>query len=330
MKRFAILGVGGNVGTRHVEAICQLGHQVVAAADPAGSGTALERLFPDAWFHRESDHFWHHLRQLPSADRVDIVSICTPNFLHVPHVLTALAMGANAICEKPLVIHPEQIQALAAAESKHGKRVFGILQLRCHPGLIRLRQEIRERRPHGSRFEVDITYVQPRTPAYFLTWKGRDDLSGGLAVDMGIHFVDLLLWLFGPCNSSEVHARTQRKVAGTLSLERACVRFLLSTDESDLPADVAGKSLRAFRRMTVDGHDVDFADPGTNLHQAAYGDVLQGRGLGIPDIAPSLELAHRLQHGPTSTPLADDFSEISHPTTASVAQPPAQFTPERP
>lgn len=302
MKRFAILGAGGNVGTRHLEAIHQLGHRVVAASDPAGATDALRGCFPDAWCCREPDRLWYHLEQLPEGERVDYVSVCTPNDLHAAHALLALKAGADVVCEKPLVIEPAHLDELARCEVRYGRRVHGILQLRYHPSLAHLRDRLDREPSGGRRSEASVTIVQPRDPAYFETWKGSEERSGGLLIDMGIHFLDLLVWLFGACQQGEVHVRSREKVAGRLDLERACVRFLLSTDAGDLPAAPATNPPPALRRMTVDGKDVDLSNPGMSLHAVAYREVLAGRGLRIEDLRPSLELACRLGRGPAGDP----------------------------
>jgi UDP-N-acetyl-2-amino-2-deoxyglucuronate dehydrogenase len=225
---------------------------------------------------------------------VDYVSICSPNYLHDAHIRLALRVGAHAICEKPLVINPWNLDALQELEQETGGRVNTVLQLRLHPQLVELRERIR--REAGSRVhDVSLTYITARGRWYDVSWKGSDERSGGVVTNIGIHFFDLLLWLFGPVNECEVHVRDPRRMAGYLELERARVRWFLSTDISDLPFTPQPGTKTTHRSITVDGAEVEFSDGFTDLHTRVYEEVLAGRGFGIADSRPSIELSHRIR-----------------------------------
>lgn len=298
-RRFALIGAAGFVAPRHVEAIRDTGNVLVAAVDPHDSVGHLDRHFPDCRFFTEVERFDRHLERLRREspdERVELVSVCSPNYLHDAHVRLALRVRASAICEKPLVIKPWNLDQLAELEQEHGGRVYTILQLRHHPGLLALR----ERLAHAGevRREVVLTYVTRRGAWYDVSWKGNRERSGGLAMNLGIHFFDLLIWLFGRPLAAEVHLRTRRRVAGALELERARVRWLLSVEAADLPSSVRGAGLTAHRSLTIDGEEVEFSGGFERLHTTAYEEILAGRGFGIADARPSLELVHAIGERP--------------------------------
>lgn len=308
MANFALLGAAGYVAPRHLRAIRDTGHRLVAACDRSDSVGVLDRFFPEARFFTETerlDRFLEKLRRRGADERVDYVSICTPNYLHDAHVRLALRVGATAICEKPLVISPWNLDQLAALEAEYGKRVFTVLQLRLHPALLALREQLgASTRAH----QVELTYVTPRGPWYQRSWKGSKEKSGGLAMNIGIHLFDLLTWLFGPVERGEVHLATPTRTGGALSLKRATASFYLSVDGADLPEARRAAGKQAFRSLTVDGVTTEFSEGFAELHTRVYADAMAGRGLGIEDSRPSVELVHRLTHAETVRP-----SDVVHP-----------------
>ncbi|HEX2062704.1 MAG TPA: Gfo/Idh/MocA family oxidoreductase [Thermoanaerobaculia bacterium] len=297
MKNFAIIGVGGFVAPRHLTAIKDTGNRLVAATDPNDSVGILDRYSYDVRFFREIerfDRFLERSRRGPEEGRVHYVSVCSPNYLHDAHVRLALRVGADAICEKPLVINPWNLDALEEIEHETGRRVFTILQLRVHPALVALRQRLEasrgERKP-----DVILTYVTARGGWYDVSWKGSEERSGGVAANIGIHFFDLLIWLFGGVQRSEVHLRAPRRMAGFLELEHANVRWFLSVDSSDLPFQVQPGLRQTYRSITVDGEELEFTEGFSDLHTRVYERTLQGEGFGIADARPSIELVHRIR-----------------------------------
>ena len=308
---FALTGVGGYIAPRHLKAIKDTGNRLVAAVDPSDSVGVLDRFFPDVKFFAEFERFDRHCekqRRLGEAQRVHYVSICSPNFLHDAHCRFALRIGADAICEKPLVLNPWNIDPLAELEAESGRRIWTVLQLRVHPELIALRERLRAERPAGKH-KVVLTYVTSRGPWYLVSWKGQVERSGGLATNIGIHFFDLLLWLFGGVERSEVHAAGPRTTAGLLELERAEVKWLLSIDRAVLPADLATSEQSTYRSITIDGQEVEFSDGFAELHTEVYRRVLGGSGFGLEEVRPSVSLAHQIR---VAQPVG--IGPDSHPT----------------
>jgi UDP-N-acetyl-2-amino-2-deoxyglucuronate dehydrogenase len=296
MKNFAITGVAGYIAPRHLKAIQDTGNRLVAAADPHDAVGILDRFAFDVRFFSEIERFDRHLEKLrrgPAESRVDYVSICSPNHLHDAHMRLALRVGADVICEKPLVINPWNLDALQEIERETGKRVRTVLQLRVHPQLIELRERLQQQT--SKRHEVRLTYITARGSWYDVSWKGHEDRSGGIVTNIGIHFFDLLLWLFGPLQSSEVHLREGHRAAGFLELQHADVRWYLSTDSSDLPFTPEPGKKTTFRSITVDGNEVEFSEGFTDLHTRVYEQVLAGGGFGIDDARPSIELTSKIR-----------------------------------
>ncbi len=301
MKNFALIGASGFVAPRHLKAIHDTGNTLVAATDPHDAAGVMDRFFPDARFFTEIERFDRFLekrRRGPAEERIDVVSICSPNYLHDAHIRMALRAGADAICEKPLVINPWNLDALEAIEAETGHRAWTVLQLRLLPPLIALRDELRKSAP-GSRPDVCLTYVTRRGPWYDVSWKGSEQKSGGVAMNIGIHFFDLLLWLFGPAQDSAVHLMDPRRMAGALELERARVRWFLSVEASDLPEEFRREGRPAYRSLTIDGRELEFSEGFTDLHTRLYEAVLSGHGYGIADARPSIELVYRIRTGKT-------------------------------
>jgi UDP-N-acetyl-2-amino-2-deoxyglucuronate dehydrogenase len=311
-KNFAITGVGGFVAPRHLKAIQDTGNRLVAAVDPHDAVGILDRFAFDVRFFTEFERFDRHLEKLrrgSAADRVDVVSICSPNYLHDAHIRLALRVGADAICEKPLVINPWNLDALQEIERETSKRVFTVLQLRLHPDLVALKARLEASR--ATMHDVTLTYITGRGGWYNVSWKGSEERSGGVVTNIGIHFFDLLLWLFGPLESSAVFNREPTKASGMLQLERARVRWSLSTDIRDLPfpPQVGGKT--TFRSIQVDGVEVEFSEGFVDLHTKVYAHMLSGDGFGIDDARPAIELAHRIRTGQIQ-PLAEPMPSAAY------------------
>ena len=311
-KNFAITGVGGFVAPRHLKAIQDTGNRLVAAVDPHDAVGILDRFAFDVRFFTEFERFDRHLEKLrrgPAEDRVDFVSVCSPNYLHDAHIRLALRVGANAICEKPLVINPWNLDGLQEIEQETGKRVFTVLQLRLHPDLVALKAKL-DASP-STMHDVTLTYITGRGRWYNVSWKGSEERSGGVVTNIGIHFFDLLLWLFGGVEESIVFNREPTKASGFLQLARARVRWSLSTDIRDLPfsPQVGGKT--TFRSIRVDGSEIEFSEGFVDLHTKVYKHVLDGAGFGIEDARPAIALAHRIRTGlvqPAAEPVAAGLS----------------------
>jgi UDP-N-acetyl-2-amino-2-deoxyglucuronate dehydrogenase len=303
-KNFAIIGVGGYIAPRHLRAIRDTGNRLIAAVDPKDSVGILDQYSYDVKFFTEIERFDRHLEKLrrgAEENRAHYVSICSPNYLHDAHCRLALRAGADAICEKPLVINPWNLDALEDLERESGRRIHTILQLRVHPALMRLRDDLR--RETFSR-DVTLTYITSRGPWYQVSWKGQKDKSGGVATNIGIHFFDLLMWLFGAAQGIRVHHSDDSRMAGFIEMERARARWFLSVDKNDLPdsAKVSGKN--TYRSITVDGEEVEFSEGFTDLHTRVYEETLAGRGFGVQEARPSIELTYAIRSAPLS-PLDD-------------------------
>ncbi len=304
---FALIGAAGYVAPRHIKAIRHSGGELVAALDPHDSVGLLDEWFPDCSFFTEFERFDRHLEKLRRAgtgSRVEYVSICSPNYLHDAHIRFALRIGARAICEKPLVLNPWNLEALAVMEAETGLAIHPVLQLRHHPDLIALRGRYAT---SANRHQVELTYVTSRGRWYDFSWKGSMEKSGGIVPNIGIHFFDLLIWMFGGVQAQEVHVAEARRQAGCLMLERADVRWFLSIDAQDLPATV-NDDARTYRSIRVDDEELEFSPHFSDLHTAVYREVLAGRGFTLRDAAPSIELAHAIRSA-----RALGVQEHSHP-----------------
>lgn len=299
-KNFALIGAAGYIAPRHMKAIVETGNRLVCATDPHDSVGIIDSYSPEARFFTEIERFDRHMEKLrrgPEAGKVDYVSICTPNYLHDAHVRLALRCNAHAICEKPLIINPWNLDALEELEQEHQTSVYAVLQLRLHQAVKALYQRI-SNEENAKKHTIDLTYVTRRGSWYSSSWKNDETKSGGLLMNIGIHFFDMLLWIFGKCERNEVHLREPRKTAGFLELERARVRWFLSVDEDDLPEETRAAGRYAHRSLLLDGEPFDFSQGFTDLHTALYEEVLGGRGFGISDARPSVELVYNLRKGP--------------------------------
>lgn len=295
-KNFALIGAAGYIAPRHLKAIHDTGNVLSAAVDPHDSVGKLDEFFPEARFFTEIERFDRFLekrRRGPEEDRVHYVSICSPNYLHDAHVRLALRVKAHAICEKPLVISPWNLDALEELEQESGCRVCNILQLRLLPSVVALKESL-DNAPPRERADVCLTYVTRRGAWYDVSWKGSQEKSGGVAMNIGVHFFDLLLWLFGAAEKSELHLATPHKMAGVLELERARVRWFLSTDADDLPPERREAGQYAYRSLTYDGEELEFSSGFTDLHTRVYEEALAGRSPGIRDAQPAIELVYAI------------------------------------
>ncbi|MFW6275430.1 MAG: Gfo/Idh/MocA family oxidoreductase [bacterium] len=303
MAKFGLIGAAGYIAPRHMKAIKDTGNHLLAALDPFDSVGIIDSFFPDADFFIEPERFDRHLDKLRRTGRsaIDYVSICSPNFLHDSHIRMALRNQANAICEKPLVLNPWNIDALAQIEKETGKRIFNILQLRHHPAVTKLKEKI-DQAPHDKIFDIDLTYITSRGAWYFYSWKGDIQKSGGIATNIGIHFFDMLAWIFGEPTQNIVHINDGHKAAGFLQLKKARVRWYLSVDRKDLPSEVAQKGQYTFRSIKVDGEEFEFSGGFTDLHTRTYENILKGNGFGLDATRTSIVIAHEIRNLTPSGP----------------------------
>jgi UDP-N-acetyl-2-amino-2-deoxyglucuronate dehydrogenase len=302
---FAITGVAGFVAPRHLKAIKDTNNRLVAALDPHDSVGILDDYFPNTFFFTQTEIFERYLETLQEQascedQRIHYMSICVPNYLHDSHIRMALRIGANAICEKPLSIEPNNLHKLMDLGTKVGREIFTILQLRMHPILRELKTQLTAN-PLQERPRVCLTYVTRRGNWYKASWKASKEKSGGLAMNIGVHFFDILLWLFGPVMTSEVHLSDANRMAGFLELEGASVQWFLSVNETDLPDCVISNQKSSYRSLTLNGENLEFSDGFTNLHTRVYEEILLGRGFSISEAIPSLELVDAINRSPIST-----------------------------
>ena len=299
-KNFAVIGVGGYIAPRHLRAIRDTGNQLLAAVDPKDSVGILDQYSFDVKFFTEIERFDRHLEKLrrgPEEGRIHYVSICSPNYLHDSHCRLALRSGADVICEKPLVINPWNLDALEEIEAETKHRVNTILQLRVHPELIKLRESLKK---ENTVHDVELTYITSRGPWYQVSWKGDHEKSGGVATNIGIHFFDLLMWLFGSVIGLKVYHVDDQRMSGFIELEHARVHWFLSVDKDDLPSSVKAGGKITYRSITVDGKEIEFSEGFTDLHTRVYEETLAGRGFGLQDARPSITLTHAIRTAPIS------------------------------
>lgn len=317
MKRFALIGAAGYIAPRHMQSVRDNGHGLVAAFDPNDSVGVIDSYFPDAAFFTEFERFDRHidkLRRIGREKAVDYVSICSPNYLHDSHVRFALRSGADAICEKPLVLNPWNIDGLIEIERDSGRKVNTILQLRVHPAIIALRQSVQAASRTGKH-EVDLTYITSRGNWYLQSWKGDERRSGGIATNIGVHFFDMLHFVFGDLQDNVVHLKTPTKAAGFLEYQHARVRWFLSLDVNDVPKDQREAGKRTYRSITCDGKDIEFSDGFTDLHTRSYSEILAGRGFGLEDNRVAIETVAAIR-----TRDIAHSSDLAHPMVRSAAQ----------
>ena len=296
MKKFALIGAAGYIAPRHLQAIRDTGNVLLAALDRSDTVGIMDSYFPNADFFTEFERFDRHLDKLRrQGQKIDFVSICSPNYLHDSHIRFALRQHADAICEKPLVLNPWNLDALAEMERESGHRVYNILQLRHHPAIIALRDKVRNGPPEKM-YDVDLTYMTSRGNWYHISWKGDESKSGGITTNIGIHFFDMLIWVFGAVKLVEVSEITEDTASGVLELDRARVRWTLSIDYNRIPEAVRNAGKRTYRSLTLDNEEIEFSDGFTELHTRSYQAILNGEGFGLEAARPSIELAHRIRN----------------------------------
>jgi len=298
MKNFVLIGAAGYVAPRHMKAIKETGNILVAASDTHDAVGVLDSYFPDSSFFVEFERLDRHVEKLKRMDdgkQVHYVSIASPNYLHDAHIRFALRVGADVICEKPLVLNPWNADALGEMEKETGRRINAILQLRLHPTIIALKQKF-EKVGREKKVDIDLTYITSRGRWYLISWKGDVSKSGGIATNIGVHFFDMLQWIFGSVQYIVVHLSQPTKAAGYIELENARVRWFLSLDARDLPEINAKNGKTTYRSITVDGEEIEFSEGFTDLHTLSYREILEGKGFGLPDVRPSIETVYQIRN----------------------------------
>ena len=309
MKKFALIGAAGYIAPRHMKAIKDTGNDLVAALDKSDSVGIIDSYFPQTHYFTEFERFDRHIdKRRRNADAIDYVSICSPNYLHDSHIRFGLRSGADVICEKPLVLNPWNIDAIKVIEDETGKKLNNILQLRLHPSIIKLKEKVRlelEQNPNKV-YNIDLTYLTSRGRWYFVSWKGDKSKSGGIASNIGVHFYDMLTWIFGSVKKNKVHLSQIDSASGVLELEHANVRWFLSVNYDYIPDEIKEKEQRTFRSITVDGDEIEFSGGFTDLHTLSYQEILKGNGFGLEEARNSIEIVHDIRNA-NILGLKDDY-----------------------
>jgi len=296
-KNFALIGAAGYIAPRHMRAIKDTGNKLLAALDPFDSVGIIDSYFPATDFFTETERFDRHLDKLKrgKTNKVDFVSICSPNYLHDAHIRLALRNNANAICEKPLLLNPWNIDSLTEIEKESGRKIYNILQLRHHPVIVSLKEKF-DKLPNDKKHNIQLTYITSRGKWYYYSWKGAEEKSGGIVTNIGIHFFDMLSWIFGKVQNSHLHLMQPNKASGMLELENANVSWYLSLDSNDIPANAKENGLTTYRSITIDDEEIEFSGGFTDLHTLSYEKILNGNGFGIEDSRQSIEIAHMIRN----------------------------------
>lgn len=326
MKRFALIGAAGYIAPRHLKAIKEVGGQLVAAYDPSDSVGHIDAYFPKAAFFTEFERFDRHLNKLQEAGTpVDYISICSPNYLHDSHIRYALRNGAHCICEKPLTLRPWNIQGLTSTAEATGKKVYTILQLRLHEQVIALKKRIEQKWESAPNhvFEVDLTYITSRGNWYYASWKGDEEKSGGIATNIGVHFFDMLQWIFGPIQSQKVYLRTHDRASGILSFDRANIKWFLSINDGTLPEAVQNAGQRTYRTLSFDDWSFDFTEGFTELHTQSYQHILDQGGFDEKAAENAISIVHQMRETALSP-----LDSLAHPF-AHLPLEPHPFYPKR-
>lgn len=297
MKNFALIGVAGYIAPRHLIAIKETGNNLLVGLDPFDSVGIIDRFFPKADFFTEPERFDRHLDKLRRLNNghIDYVSICSPNYLHDSHIRIALRNQADAICEKPVVLNPWNLEALGRLEKETGKKIFTIMQLRHHPAILALKKKV-EQGPAKKMYDIDLTYITSRGRWYNRSWKGNLEKSGGVATNIGVHFFDMLAWVFGEASENVLHLSEPGRAAGCLQLKKARVRWFLSINSNDLPVEVKAKGQPTYRNITVNGEAIEFSDGFADLHTVNYQHILNNKGCGLNDAMPSISIVHTIRN----------------------------------
>jgi UDP-N-acetyl-2-amino-2-deoxyglucuronate dehydrogenase len=299
-KNFALIGASGYIAPRHMRAIKDTDHNLVAALDPYDGIGVIDSYFPQADFFTEFERFDRFVDKWRrnTGKKIDYVSICSPNYLHDSHIRFALKSGASAICEKPLVLNPWNIDQLKIIEEETGQRVYNILQLRLHPSIIALKEKIsRELEENPNKiYDIDLSYLTSRGKWYFISWKGDSAKSGGLASNIGVHFYDMLTWIFGEVQENIVHLKTKDSSAGSFRLKNAQVRWFLSVNYNYIPKNIRSIGQRTYRSITVDGEEIEFSGGFTDLHTRSYEEILKGNGFGLDEAYGSISIVSTIRN----------------------------------
>jgi UDP-N-acetyl-2-amino-2-deoxyglucuronate dehydrogenase len=296
MKNFGIIGVGGYIAPRHLKAIKETGNNLVVALDKSDSVGIMDSYFPQCSFYTEYERFDRFVEKIKhTKDKLDFVSVCTPNYLHDSHIRFGLRAGADVICEKPLVLNPWNIDALSKMEEQTGKRVYNILQLRLHPAIIEWKNMI-DNGPKDKVYDVDLTYITSRGLWYYTSWKGDSSKSGGVATNIGVHFYDMLSWIFGNIQENIVHIYEHDRAAGLLRFEKARVRYFMSINSDTLPKQALEQGKRTYRKMEMDGKEIEFSEGFTELHTESYKKILAGEGFGLDQAYQSIKIVHDIRN----------------------------------
>lgn len=312
MKNFALIGAAGYIAPRHMKAIKETGNNLIAALDPNDSVGIIDSYFPDADFFIETERFDRHLDKLRRAGNpVDYVSICSPNFLHDAHIRLALRNNAHAICEKPIVLNPWNIDALCELEKETRKHIYTILQLRLHPAIKALKEKIRNSRSKDKHI-INLKYITSRGKWYHFSWKGDIQKSGGVATNIGVHFFDMLTWIFGDVIENKVFISEYNKSSGYLELEKAKINWFLSLDYNDVPDEAKNKGLRTFRSLDIDGESFEFSEGFTDLHTLSYHEILKGNGFRLKDAAASISIVYQIRN---QLPVTSIFTQMNFSNT---------------
>lgn len=297
VHNFALIGAAGYIAPRHMKAIKETGHKLIVSFDKNDSVGIIDSYFPDSDFFTEFERFDRHVEKLKrktESERLDFISICSPNYLHDSHIRFALRAGAHAICEKPLVLNPWNIDSLMESEKEYNRKVFNILQLRLHPSILKLKDEMSK--SSSKKHEMDLTYITSRGKWYDHSWKAETSKSGGIATNIGIHFFDMLSFVFGKVQINHLHYVDHHKASGYMEFERARVRWFLSIDNKDLPELIKEKKQRTFRSFVCDGNEVEFSSGFEDLHTKVYEHILSGKGFGLEDARTSVEIAYAIRN----------------------------------
>lgn len=296
MKNFVLIGVGGYIAPRHMKAIKDTGNNLLAALDKHDSVGIMDSYFPDAEFFTEFERFDRHVEKLKRQGiKIDYVSVCSPNYLHDAHIRFGLRIGADVICEKPIVLNPWNIDSLLDIEKETGKNVFSILQLRIHPAIIALKAKINDS-PKEKIFDIDLKYFTSRGHWYHTSWKGDIQKSGGIATNIGVHFFDMLMWIFGDVKESIVHEHTTQTASGILRLPKANVKWMLSINANDLPQQAKDEGKKTSRTLSIDGNEFEFSEGFTELHTISYKQILEGKGFPLIETKQTIQLVHDIRN----------------------------------
>ena len=311
-----MIGAAGYIAPRHMKAIKETGNDLVAALDKFDSVGVIDSYFPNASFFTEFERFDRHIDKLKrTGNHLDYVSICSPNYLHDAHIRFALRQGADAICEKPLVLNPWNMDALSLIEEETGHKIYNILQLRVHPSIIALKKKIDEG-PKDKIYDIDLTYLTSRGIWYYTSWKGDISKSGGIATNIGVHFFDMLSWIFGNLKKNIVHVNTHDRSAGFLEFEKARVRWFLSINFDLLPEEVKAKGQTTYRSITIEGEELEFSGGFTDLHTTSYDDILNGKGYGLEAPRQAIEIVHTIRVATPIGPKGDYHPFACNPLVA--------------